>query len=54
MLIMPIIYIVHEFAIEFWLHMQLTSHYSLFMDEYNSKAFTLEDEEDSSCTLIEV
>ncbi len=49
MLIMPIIYIVHEFAIEFWLQMQLLGHWSLFMDEYNIKAFTFSDEEDSSC-----
>jgi hypothetical protein len=38
MLIMPIIYIVDQFATKFWLHIQLMSHCSLFMDEYNPKS----------------
>jgi hypothetical protein len=38
MFIMPIIYIVDQFAIKFWLHMQLMGHWTLFVDEYNPKS----------------
>jgi hypothetical protein len=38
MLIMPIIHIIDEFVIKFWLHMQLMGHEGLFMDEYNLKS----------------
>jgi hypothetical protein len=34
--------------------MQLMGNWSLFMDEYYPKAFTLEDEEDSSCLLVAI
>jgi hypothetical protein len=35
--IMPIKHILHQFVIEFWLHMQLMGHGGLVMDEYNPK-----------------
>jgi hypothetical protein len=40
--------------LKFWLHMQLMGNWSLFMDKYNPRAFTLEDEEDSSCSLVAI
>jgi hypothetical protein len=40
--------------LNFWLHMQLMGNWSLFMDEYNPRAFTLEDEENNSCSLVAI
>ncbi len=37
MLLMPIMHIIHQSMTKLWLHMQLTGHGGLFMDEYNLK-----------------